>query len=79
MTIINPGFIDTELTRGNKVEMPYLMSPEYAAAWIITGLKKGKFEIAFPWQIAWMYKVVRVLPYPIYLLWLKAVFGKGRA
>ena len=46
--------------------MPFLRSAEYAANKIFDGLKKNKFEIIFPPQIAFMYWVFRILPNKVY-------------
>ena len=46
--LINPGFVQTPMTAVNDFEMPGLMTPEQAAAEIMTGFEKGLFEIRFP-------------------------------
>ena len=33
---------------------------------VVSGLAKGKFEIAFPWQMVAMLKLARILPYRIF-------------
>ncbi len=66
LTIINPGFIRTPLTEKNKFPMPFLMEPHKAARIIINGLKKKKYEVAFPWQMVWLAKFLRLMPYPVF-------------
>jgi short-subunit dehydrogenase len=66
MTVINPGFVDTPLTRKNKFPMPFLMEPEDAARSIVRGLERGKFEIVFPWQMTVAMKLLGALPYPLF-------------
>ena len=67
VTLISPGFIKTPLTDKNEFPMPFLKSPEYAAEKIYKGLVKGnKFEIIFPFPIAIMYRIFRILPNRIY-------------
>lgn len=46
--LINPGFVQTPMTAVNDFEMPGLMTPEQAAAAIMTGFEQGRFEIRFP-------------------------------
>jgi short-subunit dehydrogenase len=42
--------------------MPYMVSADDAARRIIRGLEKGKFEIAFPWQLVALMKLGRLMP-----------------
>ena len=65
-TVINPGFVETPMTAVNKFPMPFMVSVDDAARRIIAGLARKKFEIAFPWQLVALLKVMRVLPYPLY-------------
>ena len=73
ISVINPGFIDTEATRLNSFKMPFLKSPEFAAEKIYKGLVyKSRFEIYFPFTIIFVVKILRILPYKIYFfLWKK--------
>ena len=48
VSVINPGFVETEATAVNDFEMPFLMKTDEAAERIVAGLKRGGFEIAFP-------------------------------
>ncbi len=66
VSVINPGFVATPLTAINKFPMPFMISAADAAARIANGLEKGKFEIAFPWQLVGLMKFARVLPYPLF-------------
>ncbi|MGI9570889.1 MAG: SDR family NAD(P)-dependent oxidoreductase, partial [Desulfobulbia bacterium] len=78
LTVINPGFVDTEMTRRNDFPMPWIMTPEKACNLIIKGLKKGKFEIAFPWQMVALLKFARILPYPLYFWFIRIFFSNKR-
>tara|TARA_B100000214_G_scaffold365096_1_gene332459 strand:+ start:253 stop:1011 length:759 start_codon:yes stop_codon:yes gene_type:complete len=73
ISVINPGFIDTESTRLNSFKMPMLKTPEYAAEKIYKGLTgKYRFEIYFPFIVVFFVKIMRVLPLKIYaLIWNK--------
>ena len=73
VSVINPGFIDTESTKLNTFKMPMLKSPEYAAEKIFKGLTgKYKFEIYFPFIVVFFVKIMRFLPLRIYsFIWKK--------
>ena len=73
MSVINPGFVDTPMTRVNRFPMPFLMQPDAAARAIVRGLERGRFEIAFPWQLVTLLKIARVLPYPLFF-WFSRTF-----
>ncbi len=73
ISVINPGFIDTESTRLNSFKMPMLKSSDYAAEKIYNGLtRKYKFEIYFPFIVVFIVKIMRILPLNIYsFIWKK--------
>lgn len=77
VSVVNPGFVETPMTAVNEFTMPYLMKVEDAAARILRGLEKGKFEIAFPWQMVATLKLARVLPYPIYFWLVRNVVARA--
>ena len=67
ISLINPGFIESELTKLNSFPMPFLKSADYAAEKIYKGLTgKYKFEIYFPWFFIIFLKLFRILPYKLY-------------
>lgn len=67
ITIVNPGFVDTQLTAVNKFPMPFLMSAEEAAERIAKGLSERRYEIAFPWRLVFPLKLMRLLPNRVFL------------
>jgi NAD(P)-dependent dehydrogenase (short-subunit alcohol dehydrogenase family) len=70
--MVAPGFVKSELTDRNKYPMPWLMETDAAARRIVDGLTRSdRFEIAFPWQMVWLVKIMRWLPYPLFF-WLAA-------
>ena len=73
ISVINPGFIDTESTKLNSFKMPLLKPPSYAADKIFKGLTgKYKFEIYFPFVVVFSVKIMRFLPLKIYsFIWRK--------
>ena len=64
--IVNPGFIDTPMTEQNDFKMPFIMGADRAAKIICNGFEKSGFEIAFPRRLAYLFKAVCLLPYPLF-------------
>lgn len=62
LSIINPGFIATPLTAKNEFPMPFIVTPERAAAITRRQLERGRFEIRYPWQMSLMMRVLAALP-----------------
>lgn len=60
--LINPGFVATPMTAQNEFRMPALVTPEVAAAAIVRGLERGRFEIDFPKRFTLWLKLLRLLP-----------------
>lgn len=67
LRLINPGFVRTPLTDLNEFDMPFLMEVEDAARRMISKLQGNYFEITFPRRFTFMLKVLRMLPYGLYL------------
>jgi NAD(P)-dependent dehydrogenase (short-subunit alcohol dehydrogenase family) len=67
--IVNPGFVHTAMTAHIDFEMPFVMGADRAAKIICDGFEKSGFEITFPRRLAYLFKAVRLLPYPMYF-WL---------
>lgn len=61
--LVNPGFVDTPLTRQNSFHMPALISADEAARHIMEGLADGAFEIHFPKRFTRWLKLLRLLPH----------------
>jgi len=62
ISAVMPGFVKTPLSEKNTFPMPYLMEVEDGAREILKGLDAGRFLIAFPWQLAWQLRFLRILP-----------------
>ena len=75
-SIINPGFVKTRLTDTNKFPMPFIQTAKQAAATIVRGLEREKYEIAFPWQLATALKTLRLMPNRLFF-WLVHRFVLG--
>ena len=66
VSVVNPGFVDTPLTRQNDFTMPALLTPEQAAQAMLRGWERGDFELHFPRRFTLWLKLLRVLPYRWY-------------
>ena len=78
LQLVNPGFVDTQMTQRNSFPMPFMLSHEQAAQRIVDGFARGGFEIAFPRRLAWPMKLLRLLPYPIYAWAMRKLAGERR-
>jgi short-subunit dehydrogenase len=66
-----PGFVRTEMTEHNEFPMPFMISAETAAEKIADGIESGSPQIVFPWQMAALMKVARVVPNRLWNLAMK--------
>jgi NAD(P)-dependent dehydrogenase (short-subunit alcohol dehydrogenase family) len=66
VSVINPGFVETPMTAGNRFPMPALMSPADAAEAIVAGWRAGDFEIHFPRRFTLALKALRPLADGLY-------------
>ncbi len=71
--LVNPGFIDTPMTKKNKFPMPFLMPLDKAADRLVAKMKTNQFEITFPRRFTWLVKLINSLPYWLYF----ALVGKA--
>ena len=69
--VVNPGYVKTDLTAGNRYPMPFLMECDEACRRICEGLARGGFEIRFPRRLALLTRLAQSLPYPLFF----ALFG----
>lgn len=67
VSVINPGFVKTPLTDRNDFSMPFLITPEHCAEYILAGMAKRSYEIAFPGSLRWSLKVLSWLPAWLYV------------
>ncbi|MGJ8527190.1 SDR family NAD(P)-dependent oxidoreductase [Maritalea sp.] len=75
VSVINPGFVDTDMTRDNPFPMPDLITPDKAAIEIEKGLNAGRFEIRFPWRFTTMMKLMRILPNGVFFWAMKRIMA----
>lgn len=71
--LVNPGFVDTPMTRDNPFPMPGLVSSAFAARRIVAGMNGRAFEIVFPFWFALAMRIVRILPNALHF-WLLRTF-----
>lgn len=72
VVLIYPGHIDTAQVANHVGALPNLLTAEAAAGIIKRGLDRGRTFIAFPWQLLWLIRVGRMVPWRT-----RAAFGKG--
>lgn len=61
-----PGYIATPLTANNAYRMPFLMQPDAFAAQAAAAIAQGDSYRVIPWQMAWVAKLLRVLPNAVF-------------
>lgn len=59
---ICPGYIDTPLTRQNRYSMPFLMPVDAFAEQAFRAVTAGDSYRVIPWQMAWVARLLKVLP-----------------
>lgn len=62
VTLIHPGFIRTPLTDKNLYPMPFLLDTEAGVKVIWQAIKAKKRVVTFPWQMAFLVRLMRLLP-----------------
>ena len=75
ISVINPGFVETDATSVNAFEMPFLISSDEAAKRIVDGINAPGFEIAFPRRFAFILKMIGLLPNRLYFRAVRAMTG----
>jgi short-subunit dehydrogenase len=78
LTVINPGYVRTPMTAGAKFPMPFIVPLETAARRIVRGLEKGKYEIAFPWQLVALMKLARLMPNRLFFWYARTILSPPR-
>lgn len=65
VSLIEPGFVDTPLTRKNDFAMPFILPVEQAAARVIKAIDDGKLRYRFPKRLAVSLSLLNLLPYSL--------------
>jgi len=63
VSLIEPGFVDTPLTRKNDFAMPFILPVDQAAARVIGAIDSGKLRYRFPKRLAFSLSLLNLLPY----------------
>lgn len=71
VTTINPGFVDTPLTKSNHHPMPFLMEAQKAAYLIARAIEKKKMTYHFPFLFAGFVRILGTLP----RTWYRFIFS----
>lgn len=66
VTLIEPGFVKTEMTAKNKFRMPFLLEAAEAARIMADALEAGQPRLVFPWQMAAAMGALRVMPHGLF-------------
>lgn len=75
VSLICPGFVETDLTAQNGFAMPALLKPEQAAEEILRGWSRGRFEIHFPKRFTLWMKALGLLPGALYFPLVRRLTG----
>ncbi len=63
---ICPGFVATPMTTRNPYAMPFLLAPAKAARLMARAIERRRRFYVLPWQMAWVGRLLKVLPRPLY-------------
>jgi len=75
LQVMNPGFVDTPITRKSAFRLPGLISDAEAGRRIWRGIERGGFETTFPRRLVWIVKFLSLLPGPLRHWFISAVTG----
>lgn len=62
VSLVNPGFVDTPLTRENDFDMPFLMDVEDAAQRIVNQIESRPRNYSFPKRLRALLLISRLMP-----------------
>lgn len=65
VTAIHPGFVETPMTEKNG-SMPFIMNAEKAAQKIYRAIERRRSRFVFPWQMAIVHWIFRVMPHSFF-------------
>lgn len=62
VTVVNPGFVDTPLTRQNDFSMPFLMDVDDAASRIVSNIASRPRSYSFPLRLSALLFLSKLIP-----------------
>lgn len=77
--VVSPGFVKTPLTDKNDFPMPFIVSQEQAASFILKGLNAKRFDIHFPSRFTLALKWVALLPDALRFKWVGKMSRHNRS
>lgn len=63
---VAPGYIDTPMTQVNPYPMPFKLSAANAARQVARCIARRRAYTVIPWQMAWVARLMKWLPIPLY-------------
>ena len=76
-TMIHPGFVDTEINKGNPHQI-WVLAPEKAAKIMIRAVERRKRILIYPRRVKILYRAVRMLPAPVYTFLARKIVKRFR-
>ncbi len=61
-----PGYVRTAMTDANPYRMPFLLPADVAARRMARAIDRGRSYVVIPWQMAFVAKLLRLLPNALY-------------
>lgn len=75
---VAPGYIDTPMTQVNPYPMPFKMRADAAAKKVAHAIARRRAYTVIPWPMAWVARLLKWLPIPVYDSLLKNAPRKPR-
>jgi len=77
VTTVNPGFVRTPITAGSRHPMPFMLDADDAVRRIHRAIRARRRIFAFPWTLATITRLGRLVPSPLYDRILAAGAARG--
>lgn len=74
VTVIFPGYVESNMSRRYQGAKPWLMSADKAALKMMAAIEAGKAEYAFPWILAFGIRLLNLIPRRMQNFFLKGFF-----
>ncbi|MCP5000873.1 MAG: SDR family NAD(P)-dependent oxidoreductase [Hyphomicrobiales bacterium] len=78
VTLVNPGFVDTPMSRVNNYRMPGLISADVAAEKMLAGILKRKPAVFLPLLFTTAMRLTNLLPYRLYHRLVSRITNRSR-